>query len=96
MHDILARTRFARHHGYAVCLELGEALASMLENWCWIKEDLKAMGCHYTAIDPKYMEAWKADHPGKEPPQAKLTDETLDLLISEYPRSKMALYTSIL
>ncbi|CEJ89495.1 hypothetical protein VHEMI05336 [[Torrubiella] hemipterigena] len=96
MHDILARTRFARHHGYAVCLELGEALASMLENWCWIKEDLKAMGYHYTAIDPKYMEAWKADHPGKKPPQAKLPDETLDLLISEYPRSKMALYTSIL
>lgn len=96
MHDLLARTKFVRFHGYAVCLEFGEAIASMLENWCWIKEDVQALGRHYTSIDPKYMALWKADHPGEEPPQAKIPDEMLDLLTAEYPRSKMALYTSIL
>jgi metallopeptidase MepB len=35
----------------------------MLENWRWMKDELKAMSCHYTRLDPKYMEAWHKAYP---------------------------------
>lgn len=78
MHDLLARTKYAQFHGYRVCLEFGEAIGTMLENWCWMKDELKAMSCHYTKVDPRYMEAWKEANPGADLPPKMIPDELLE------------------
>lgn len=96
MHDLLARTQYSRFHGYAVCLEFGEAISTMLENWCWIKDDLRDIAIHYTATDPKYMEAWKAANPDTAPPSAEISDALLDGIRADYAQSKITLYTSIM
>lgn len=96
MHDLLARTQYTKFHGYAVCLEFGEAISTMLENWCWMKEDLRDIASHYTATNSKYMEAWKTASPDSEPPSPEISDTLLDGIRADYAQTKMALYTSIM
>lgn len=49
----------------------------MLENWCWLPDELKAIGRHYTRVDPTYMEAWLKDNPGRDVPSERIPDEPL-------------------
>lgn len=51
LHDLLARTRYSRNHGYRVCLEFGEAIGTMFESCCWNPDILKQISCHYMALD---------------------------------------------
>jgi Zn-dependent oligopeptidase len=53
MHDLVARTKYARHHGFGVTLELGEGIGMMFEQWCWLQDELTAMSMHYTRINPE-------------------------------------------
>lgn len=82
MHDLVARTKYAKFHGYEVCVEFGEGIATMLENWCWIKDELKAISKHYTRVDHNYMEAWMKVNPGCPLPPAEIPDKLVDDLIS--------------
>lgn len=75
---MLARTKYARFHGYEVCLEYGEAIGTMLENWCWIPDEIKAMSCHYTRIDDRYREAWQEANPGRPLPPERIPAELLE------------------
>lgn len=89
MHDLLARTKYSEFHGYSVCIEFGEAIGTMLENWCWIKDVLKSMSRHYTRINPKYREAWILAHPELPLPPEKIPDEVLDNLIEKRHKSRL-------
>ncbi|KAK6193301.1 hypothetical protein LQW54_012602 [Pestalotiopsis sp. IQ-011] len=53
----------------------------MLENWCWMKYELRRMSRHYSHLDPKYLEAWQASNPEKSLPAEKCPDELLGGLI---------------
>ena len=85
MHDLLARTKYEMFHGYGVCLEFGEAIGMMLENWCWMPDQLKAISRHYTRIDPKYMSAWQQENRGSTLPPETIPDELLFNLIQRRP-----------
>lgn len=63
----------------------------MLENWCWLKNELKQMSCHYTKLDHKYLEKWQNEHAGEPCPPEKIPDEMLDSLI-ESRESNRALW----
>jgi metallopeptidase MepB len=52
-------------------------------------ENLKAMSCHYTSIDPKYLEAWKEAHPGSILPPEKIPDELLKNLLDQRSISRL-------
>jgi metallopeptidase MepB len=92
MHDLLARTKYSRFHGYNVPREFGEAISTMLENFCWIEDELKAMSCHYTQIDPKYMEAWQDANAGRPLPPKTIPDELVKNLVQSRPISRLHLY----
>src|ERR1700748_2330132 len=92
MHDLLARTKYARFHGYNVCLEFGEAIGTMLENWCWMKDELKTMSCHYIRLDPDYMEAWKEANPGSTVPPKTIPGCFLENLVQQRPMFRLHRY----
>ncbi|KAI1867328.1 uncharacterized protein JN550_007059 [Neoarthrinium moseri] len=83
IHDLLSRTLHTRYHAWRVPVEFGEALSTMLENWCWDKTTLHAMSCHYTTTGPEFPNQWKAQNPQASPPAERISDKLLDRLIGE-------------
>lgn len=77
MHDLLAKTKYQQFHGYNVCLEFGEAIGIMLENWVWMEDVLYSLSHHYTRIAPNITAEWKETHPGEELPQVKIPTNLL-------------------
>lgn len=82
IHDLLSRTKYSRFHGWQSPPDFAEIPSVMLENWCWMKHELKKMSRHYTTLDPGYLEAWLENHPGETAPQPTIPDELLDGLVA--------------
>lgn len=80
IHDLVAHTKYSRFHGHRLPVDIGEMPSTLLENWCWDKDILKELSCHYSHL-PKYSEAWSAQNPGKDRPAKVIPDELLDSLI---------------
>ena len=51
IHDLVARTTYARFHGTNVVRDFVEAPSQMLENWCWKPAQLKSLSSHYETGD---------------------------------------------
>ncbi|THZ06051.1 zincin [Aureobasidium pullulans] len=77
IHDLLSRTSYVRFHGWSGPADFAEAPSIMLENWCWIGDELKGMSCHYTRVDPQHAQQWKEDHQGEHLPPKEIPDELL-------------------
>lgn len=90
MHDLLARTKYQQFHGYNVCLEFGEAIGIMLENWVWMEDVLCSLSCHYTRLNTKFSAEWKSKHPAKDLPPEKIPIDLLTPLL-ESSRSTRAI-----
>ncbi|KAH8657965.1 hypothetical protein BX600DRAFT_499997 [Xylariales sp. PMI_506] len=75
MHDLLCRTRYAALHGHALVADFVEMPSQMLENWCWMPDQLSSMSRHYTYLDPAYAEAWKKETGEQQLPPERLPEE---------------------
>lgn len=82
LHDMVSKTRFQKFHGSRVCIEFGEAIGTMMENWAWLKSELHAISCHYTYLHPSYADAWSSRNPGQPLPPKAMPEELMDALIS--------------
>lgn len=82
IHDIVSRTKTAKFHGWRSPPEFNETPSMMLENWCWMKDVLREMGCHYTSLSDEYAAEWQAKNPGRELPAKQIPEEQLDALVS--------------
>ena len=51
IHDLVAKTEFARFHGASTAEDFNEAPSQMLEHWCWHPEILKSLGQLHQAND---------------------------------------------
>lgn len=51
IHDLVAKTEFARFHGASTAEDFNEAPSQMLEYWCWHPEILKSLGQLHTVQD---------------------------------------------
>ena len=92
----MARTKFARHHGYEVTLEFGEGIGMMLEQWGWLLREMKAISLHYTRVDAPYMEAWVKANPGLALPPEKIPDELLEPRLARHGYAKVDMLLNIL
>ncbi|GKZ22041.1 hypothetical protein AbraIFM66951_007236 [Aspergillus brasiliensis] len=81
IHDLLARTKYVRFHGYRLPPDFGEMPSMMLENWCWMKEVLQSLSCHYTALEDNYLTEWRKQHPESPDPPKKVPGDLVDRLI---------------
>ncbi|KAI5207689.1 hypothetical protein E4T38_03304 [Aureobasidium subglaciale] len=58
-----------------------QALGIMLENWCWLPEELKQLSCHYTTLCPGLLQEWQLQHPNEPTPPMSIPDSLVDPLI---------------
>ncbi|KAI2625005.1 hypothetical protein GGR54DRAFT_629452 [Hypoxylon sp. NC1633] len=77
MHDLLSKTKYIRFHGTRSPPDFVEAPSVMLENWCWMRDELKRMSLHFTRLNPAYLEKWQVTNPGRFPPE-KIPDEMVE------------------
>ncbi|KAF4879957.1 Saccharolysin [Colletotrichum siamense] len=81
LHDLICRTKYTRFHGTRVKPDFGEAPSTMLENWCWMPDELVKMSRHYTRVDPTYAAKWKEDHDDAELPAEKIDEKLVERLV---------------
>ncbi|KAI8223635.1 Neurolysin [Colletotrichum sp. SAR 10_99] len=81
LHDLICRTKYTRFHGTRVKPDFGEAPSTMLENWCWMPDELVKMSRHYTHIDPAYAAKWKENHDDAELPPEKIDEKLVERLV---------------
>ncbi|EGX91920.1 metallopeptidase MepB [Cordyceps militaris CM01] len=81
IHDLVARTKYAHFHGYHLPVDIGEMPSTLLENWCWTKDVLRHLSCHYTKLDSKYLQQWRQDNANSPDPAEKIDEDTLDKII---------------
>lgn len=81
IHDLLARTKYIRFHGYRLPPDFGEMPSIMLENWCWMKSVLEELSCHYTTLDKNYLADWQKQHPSEPNPPTKIPEGLVENLI---------------
>jgi metallopeptidase MepB len=85
IHDLVAKTKYARFHGFQTVVDFGEAPSQMLENWCWTPTVLKNLSKHYSYLTADYLRAWIEEKKDKivgdlQPPE-KMPDSMIDSLI---------------
>lgn len=81
IHDLLSKTKYARFHGTNLPRDIGEMPSIMLENWCWMKEVLKGLSCHYTTLDANYLKNWESKNPGAPEPPEKIPDILVENIV---------------
>lgn len=74
MHELVARTKYARFHGHRSPPDFFEIPSIMLENWCWLREELRNMSCHISTARSEAQE----DRPAR---RKTIPDDLLDGLI---------------
>lgn len=81
IHDLVSRTSIARFHGHHTAPDFFEIPSVMLENWCWMTNELEQMSCHYSTLQPEFLEQWRKDHPGQADPPREIPGDMLDGLV---------------
>jgi len=86
IHDMVSKTLCARFHGsVGTVVDFGEAPSQMLENWCWIPSQLKALSRHYSTLSEDYKKAWQEkmtlQGDSTEVPDPQISDEMLGQLL---------------
>jgi metallopeptidase MepB len=92
IHDLVAKTRYARFHGTMTVIDFGEAPSQMLENWCWQPKTLKSLSKHYSYLSPEYFEAWKEQAEGEPQPPEQIPDQKIEALLGARHLSFGALF----
>lgn len=76
IHDLVAKTEYARFHGASTAGDFNEAPSQMLEEWCWCLSTLRFLSQHYSNLSVDYLQKWRIDQQtdNAEPPQALPND----------------------
>ncbi|KAH7417916.1 metallopeptidase MepB [Cadophora sp. MPI-SDFR-AT-0126] len=81
IHDLVAKTQYARFHGTMTVIDFGEAPSQMLENWCWTPTTLKSLSRHYSTLSAECLKLWEEQANGAPPPARTIPDEMIESLI---------------
>ncbi|KAK6077579.1 metallopeptidase [Seiridium cupressi] len=73
IHDLASKAMYARFHGpEGTAVDFSEAPSQLLEYWFWTPSVLRAIGQHYSYLNPEYLQTWKekAGKDQEQPPKA--------------------------
>ncbi|KAL1965906.1 hypothetical protein VTN77DRAFT_5039 [Rasamsonia byssochlamydoides] len=82
MHSLVSKTRFATFHGTNVSRDFVEIPSILLEEWCWLPGQLKALSCHYSYLSPEYRTAWQKSTVGEVDVPREIPDSLLESIIN--------------
>ncbi|RMY48035.1 hypothetical protein D0865_08320 [Hortaea werneckii] len=68
IHDLVAKTEFARFHGASTAEDFNEAPSQMLKHWCWHPGILKSLGQLHTAKDKVHDREHLTNRPDRSMP----------------------------
>jgi metallopeptidase MepB len=92
IHDLVSRTSFARFHGHKTAPDFFEIPSVILEKWCWKRDELRQMSCHYTTLNSEYLRKWQEEHPREPCPPEKIPEKMLDGLVRSSTSNKALWY----
>ncbi|KAL2275896.1 hypothetical protein FJTKL_01450 [Diaporthe vaccinii] len=81
IHDLLSRTSYIKLHGHRAPPDFAEAPSIMLENWCWMEQELQQMSCHYSSLSPEHLAHWQKQNKTAEVPSTGIPDDLLSSLV---------------
>lgn len=81
IHDLVAKTHYARFHGTMTVIDFAEAPSQMLENWCWTPAILKSLNRHYSTLSDECFKAWEEQSDSALPPAETIPNEMIESLI---------------
>ncbi|KAH6981545.1 metallopeptidase MepB [Ilyonectria sp. MPI-CAGE-AT-0026] len=82
IHDLVARVSYACFHGTETVVDFGEAPSQMLEYWCWIPSQLKALSRHYSYESEGHLAFWRNKNSAQHiPPPEQIPDYLVDSLV---------------
>ena len=83
IHNLVSETIYARFHGTNTVRDFVEAPSQMLENWCWISSQIKALSKHWSYLSPEYKKAYLDTSPSdiNIQPQEKMPDAMIESII---------------
>lgn len=81
IHDLISKTKYSRFHGTRLPVDIGEMPSTLLENWCWDKDILKYLSCHFSTLKSEYSAKWLKHHPNEKTPPKTIPDELLNKII---------------
>lgn len=89
IHDLVSKTEYARFHGPdGTLVDFGEIPSQILENWCWIPAQLRAMSKHYSYFSPEYFKLWQEQADGQPQPPEQIPDNVIEsVIIPDGPRN---------
>jgi len=61
IHDLVAKTEYARFHGASTAGDFNEAPSQMLEEWCWFPSTLRLLSQHYSTLSADYLKTWRSE-----------------------------------
>lgn len=84
IHDLVAKTEYARFHGASTASDFNEAPSQMLEEWCWHPETLRRLSKHYSTISSTYHQIWREQSSeGAETPEEVIPETLIEKLTAE-------------
>jgi metallopeptidase MepB len=81
IHDIVSKVNFACFHGTEVVVDFGEAPSQMLEYWCWIPSQLKALSRHFSSLSEERLAFWRKNNSAKQIPPELIPDDLVNSLV---------------
>ncbi|KAH7149032.1 thimet oligopeptidase [Dactylonectria estremocensis] len=82
IHDLVAKVSYACFHGTETVVDFGEAPSQMIEYWCWIPSQLKALSRHYSSVSEEHLAFWRNKNGAQNilPPE-QIPDHLVDSLV---------------
>lgn len=83
IHNLVSQTLYGRFHGTNTTRDFVEAPSQMLENWCWISSQIKALSRHWSYLSADYEKAFfdSASGTGVVQPAEKMPEDMIESLI---------------
>ncbi|KAI5245791.1 hypothetical protein E4T43_02926 [Aureobasidium subglaciale] len=63
----------------------------MLENWCWLPDELQQLSCHCTTLKSEQLQKWRIQHPNEPDPPVSIPEILVKSLI-QHRHAFRALY----
>lgn len=55
--------------------------STLLGNWCWDREILKRLSCHYTLLNEQHLSEWHERYPKAPDPPPQIPDDLLEPIV---------------